>query len=178
MTWEEPTNPLCCGDLGVPDEPCKAKCERGHCSQSKAVGFPPVNCLPSVRRKDTWLCVFIDIFPFKKSKAFLANIFPDSDLKEIHFFWLFCMNTTPQGYLLPTLRTFSGRNPHLEDSHFLCNGTQFPSSFHVTMLTLYSQHPWTKALSLFISYFTDFFFPLQIFNFTSGVGESRHLFHK
>lgn len=114
---------------------------------------------PQSRRKDTWLCVFMDIFPFKKSKAFLANIFPDSDLKEIHFFWLFCMNTTPQGYLLPTLRTFSGRSPHLEDSHFLCNGTQFPCSFHVSLLTLYSQHPWAKALSLFISYFTDFFFP-------------------
>lgn len=91
--------------------------------------------------KITWLCIFIDIFSFKKSRAFLPNFLLILALRR-HFFFFgsFCMNAPyppphSYGYLLPTLRTFSGGSPPAEDSHFLCNMTQFPSSFHVTMLT-------------------------------------------
>lgn len=135
MSWEEPTNPPCCGDWWVPDEPCKTKCERGHCHTNRKLWVPLWTACPQSRRKDTWLCVFIDIFPFKKSIVFLANIFLILTLRRYIFFGSFCMNTNPQGYLLPTLRTFSGRSTHSEDSHFLCNGTQFPSSFQVSVLT-------------------------------------------
>lgn len=165
MTWEEPTNLLCCGDLGVPGSSwwaLQSKMWARALLTIENCGFSSCELLaPQSRRKDTWICVFIDIFPFKKSKAFLANIFLDSDLKEIHFFWLFCMNTTPQGYLLPTLRTFSGRSPHLEDSHFLCNGTNFHAPF-MSLCWLCIHNTLGQRPCLFINYFTDFFPPADI----------------
>lgn len=158
MSWEEPTNPPCCGDWWVPDEPCKTKCERGHCHTNRKLWVPLWTACPQSRRKDTWLCVFIDIFPFKKSIVFLANIFLILTLRRYIFFWIILYEHQPSGVSAPHLKNLQWKKYTLGRLSFPLQWDPISKLISSLCADLYAQHPWAKALSLFISYFTDFFF--------------------
>lgn len=134
--------------------------------------------------KITWLCIFIDIFSFKKSRAFLPNFLLILALRRhFFFFWIILYERSlppphSYGYLLPTLRTLV-EEAHLQKT--LISFAIWPSFQAHFMLLCWPicTTPLGKGLVfVYKLFYRLFFFPLQRFSFMSGVGEYRQLFHE
>lgn len=125
--------------------------------QSKAVGSP-VNCLPSVKEERYMAVCLHWHFPFQEEHSLPSKHFPDSDLKEIHFFWIILYEHQPSGVSAPHLKNLQWKKYTLGRLSFPLQWDPISKLISSLCADLYAQHPWAKALSLFISYFTDFFF--------------------